>query len=355
MNRKTMLVLVAVLALLLSGVAWAEPVRLAVDPFTAPQCAALDAGLCPGGAPAANTQDAADILGGERDVQLAVASGPGMVSLRVPGDGRLLYSNGPLDRSTAAIVWDGDDGDPQALGFGLGLDLAGGCPGGWRLVLQQAYLDQGVTYSLGLYTDAAHYSTWSSGPVTGSGEHSARAWHVGPDDLAPAGSLGGVDLAYVGAIVLQADASTVAATDLALVETHLVCETSPTAVFLSSLAARTLAGDSIQLTWETAAEVRTLGFHLYRASAWDRSLFRVNGALIPSQSPGGLQGAVYTFTDPYPAQVPGCYYYWLEDVDVNGLTTLHGPILGGNLCRGLGQPPSLGDGPGNGRIIGTQP
>lgn len=46
---------------------------------------------------------------------------------------------------------------------------------------------------------------------------------------------------------------------------------------------------------------------------------------MPSQAPGSTQGASYTFAD---AQVaPGqTWYYWLEDVDLNGATSLRGPV-----------------------------
>jgi hypothetical protein len=54
----------------------------------------------------------------------------------------------------------------------------------------------------------------------------------------------------------------------------------------------------------------------------------VNAALIPSRSPGGDQGAAYDFLDG--TAVPGgAYYYWLEDVDLNGGRTRHGPLLVG--------------------------
>ena len=41
--------------------------------------------------------------------------------------------------------------------------------------------------------------------------------------------------------------------------------------------------------------------------------------------PGSPQGHAYTWTDA--AVEPGAtYWYWLEDVDLSGATTLHGPI-----------------------------
>jgi hypothetical protein len=50
--------------------------------------------------------------------------------------------------------------------------------------------------------------------------------------------------------------------------------------------------------------------------------------LIPGQMPGSPVGAVYTFLDDN--VVTGMtYYYWLEDVDVYGVATPHGPVTAG--------------------------
>jgi hypothetical protein len=46
---------------------------------------------------------------------------------------------------------------------------------------------------------------------------------------------------------------------------------------------------------------------------------------VPSQAPGSTQGASYSFDD---TQVSAgqTWYYWLEDVDLNGAMSLHGPV-----------------------------
>ncbi len=81
----------------------------------------------------------------------------------------------------------------------------------------------------------------------------------------------------------------------------------------------------ILLTWETATEVDNLGFNLYRAESPDGPQAQVNDILIPSQEPGSPIGFVYTFLDEM--ATPGVtYYYWLEDVDLYGATTRHGPV-----------------------------
>lgn len=98
----------------------------------------------------------------------------------------------------------------------------------------------------------------------------------------------------------------------------------PTAVKLVSFAARP-SGAAVLLTWETAAERDNLGFNLYRQSTLDKPATRLNAALIPSCCPGGGTGATYAFLDTT-VQAGAVYFYTLEDVDLNGVRTLHGPV-----------------------------
>jgi hypothetical protein len=96
----------------------------------------------------------------------------------------------------------------------------------------------------------------------------------------------------------------------------------PQAVTLASFDAQAMA-DRILLSWETVSEANNAGFNLYRSSspaAPDALL-----AYVPSQAPGSTQGASYSFDDTEVA-AGETWYYWLEDVDLNGATTLHGPV-----------------------------
>jgi hypothetical protein len=87
----------------------------------------------------------------------------------------------------------------------------------------------------------------------------------------------------------------------------------PTALLLESFTARRY-GDVARVEWQTATEVQTLGFNLYRGDT------RLNQDLIPSPAPGSSVGATYTFVDNNPGQV-----YWIEQVDVLGNTARYGP------------------------------
>ena len=98
----------------------------------------------------------------------------------------------------------------------------------------------------------------------------------------------------------------------------------PTAIDLISFTA-TPSRAAVFLRWETATEIDNLGFNLYRAESLDGPRTRLNASLIPSQAPGSPVGAVYTWRD-INAHPGVSYFYWLEDVDLHGATSLHGPV-----------------------------
>jgi hypothetical protein len=95
----------------------------------------------------------------------------------------------------------------------------------------------------------------------------------------------------------------------------------PTAVTLVDFTA-TPAGERVTLRWETATEIDNAGFNLYRSSVDTGPAVRLNAALI-DPADDGISGATYAFDDQPGA---GTWYYWLEDIDLNGTTTLHGPV-----------------------------
>jgi hypothetical protein len=99
----------------------------------------------------------------------------------------------------------------------------------------------------------------------------------------------------------------------------------PTAVELASFTA-TPDRSAILVAWETVSEVDNRGFNLYRASSVDGVRTQLNAALIPSQlPPGSPEGAAYQWVDES-IRSGITYYYWLEDVDVYGVKTIHGPV-----------------------------
>jgi hypothetical protein len=54
-------------------------------------------------------------------------------------------------------------------------------------------------------------------------------------------------------------------------------------------------------------------------------MIQLNDSLIPSQAPSSGQGASYEWID-NGVQTGLTYYFWLEDVDLNGESSLYGPV-----------------------------
>ncbi|HSN77852.1 MAG TPA: hypothetical protein VL334_22480, partial [Anaerolineae bacterium] len=94
------------------------------------------------------------------------------------------------------------------------------------------------------------------------------------------------------------------------------------AVNLASFAAEQ-TGNSIRVTWETVSETNNQGFNLYRSTAPESAGDLM--AFVPSQAPGSTQGASYEWLDTE-VEIGQTYWYWLEDIDLSGQTTLHGPV-----------------------------
>ncbi|MCB0202430.1 MAG: alpha-amylase family protein, partial [Anaerolineae bacterium] len=99
----------------------------------------------------------------------------------------------------------------------------------------------------------------------------------------------------------------------------------PLAVTLAGFSAEQV-NDLVRVTWETVSELDNAGFNLYRGTSASGPDMQLNQALIPSQSPGSAGGFVYTWDDQRDLVAGMDYFYWLEDVDVSGATTLHGPV-----------------------------
>jgi hypothetical protein len=100
--------------------------------------------------------------------------------------------------------------------------------------------------------------------------------------------------------------------------------TTPSAVTLSSFFARVRL-NRVVVRWQTASEIDNVGFHLYRTESIDGLRVQLNRGLIPSLSPGSATGADYKFVD-RDVEIGRTYFYWLEDVDIHGVATLHGPV-----------------------------
>jgi hypothetical protein len=103
---------------------------------------------------------------------------------------------------------------------------------------------------------------------------------------------------------------------------------SPTVVMLARFEAWPEGRRTIHVQWETSQEIDNLGFNLYRSSTRSGPRLKLSKALIPSLVPPGSPfGAVYDWADENRLRSGRLYFYWLEDMDIYGRTTMHGPVM----------------------------
>ncbi len=108
--------------------------------------------------------------------------------------------------------------------------------------------------------------------------------------------------------------------------------TAPTRITLRSFSAHSATdkngANRVVLTWKTGGEAHNLGFNVYRDQNGNR--VRMNPSVIAGSAllmSGALPkhaGRSYAWIDPS-AGMTGASY-WLEDIDVNGTRTMHGPV-----------------------------
>jgi hypothetical protein len=99
--------------------------------------------------------------------------------------------------------------------------------------------------------------------------------------------------------------------------------TKPTLITLSSFVAEPRS-HAIMLAWSTVSEIDTAGLNLYRSEKESGNYSKINTSLIPARG-SATQGASYEFID-NDVKNRKTYYYKLEDIDLNGTSTMHGPV-----------------------------
>lgn len=96
----------------------------------------------------------------------------------------------------------------------------------------------------------------------------------------------------------------------------------PTLIELSMF--RAVPGDrSVTLMWSTKSEVDNAGFNVYRTEKGDSEKVKITPSLIPAKG-SPTSGSDYLFTD-NGVKNGIKYSYTLEDVDIYGVSTEHGP------------------------------
>lgn len=93
-----------------------------------------------------------------------------------------------------------------------------------------------------------------------------------------------------------------------------------TSVDLASFSGNFEGFDGVHISWSTSRETDNTGFDVSRSTSENGTYEKVTSKLIPSSDKGE-----YSFVD-NSAKAGGTYYYRLEDVNINGVRTEHGPI-----------------------------
>jgi len=104
---------------------------------------------------------------------------------------------------------------------------------------------------------------------------------------------------------------------------EFICSPNSTVINLTDLKA--IAGSwKVTVTWTTASEIDNAGFNIYRSTEENGTYTKINAQLIQAKG-GPSASATYQFIDK-PVKNRTTYWYKLEDVDVNGKSTMNGPV-----------------------------
>ncbi|HVI06940.1 MAG TPA: C25 family cysteine peptidase, partial [Candidatus Binatia bacterium] len=110
--------------------------------------------------------------------------------------------------------------------------------------------------------------------------------------------------------------------------------TLPTSIKLQSFMAHLASSNGasgVVLQWKTGGESHNLGFNVYREQQGERvqlnSSLIAGSALLMAGAMPKHAAKTYAWIDNSPN--PGSEPYWLEDVDVSGARTMHGPVTAG--------------------------
>lgn len=94
-------------------------------------------------------------------------------------------------------------------------------------------------------------------------------------------------------------------------------------VELSHFSARLTAQNYVQLAWVSQSETNVLGYYIYRNDKPELSSAAQICPLIHGTNTSGAQNYSYLDTDLYEE---GTYYYWLQNVDMDGSSNYHGYV-----------------------------
>jgi len=97
----------------------------------------------------------------------------------------------------------------------------------------------------------------------------------------------------------------------------------PVIIELASFTA-TAGSEKVTLTWVTESEINNAGFNIYRSETKKGKYEKMTAKMIPAKG-SASKGSEYEFIDD-DVRNRQTYWYKLEDVDLNGVTTMHDPV-----------------------------
>jgi hypothetical protein len=100
-------------------------------------------------------------------------------------------------------------------------------------------------------------------------------------------------------------------------------EEPPLPVELSSFTATPVENGCMQINWITQSETGVMGFYIYRGTCDVLSNSQVVSPIVSATNTS--QTTTYNFVDTELSGL-GTYYYWLQNLDLNGSNSFHGPI-----------------------------
>ena len=112
----------------------------------------------------------------------------------------------------------------------------------------------------------------------------------------------------------------------------------PSRIELASLSA-VMDPASTTVNWETASEMDNAGFRVYRAEESEGEFVLITESMVPADGTP-TQGSQYSLIDSSTEQGK-TYWYRLEDIDLAGKSTFHGPVKaekGPGLCGTMDNP-----------------
>ena len=118
--------------------------------------------------------------------------------------------------------------------------------------------------------------------------------------------------------------------------------TGSTLVELTSFTAQGYSNYAL-LSWETASEIDSAGFHIWRSITQNGTYSKITTSLIPAEG-SATTGATYTYKDTT-VTPPNVYYYKLADVSTSGARSDHGPVaaaVGDAAAREVTGPGTIG-------------